>query len=75
MKKKQAYTEEQQIAFLKSDLINDAECAERQAERGPYFPDKNITRETLLAYAADCRAMAAKSLTPKQLIQFIENKI
>lgn len=37
------------------DLISDAEQSERQAAEGPYFPERGITREELLAYAARCR--------------------
>ena len=42
------------------DLENDAECSERQARDGPYYPDRNITAETLTAYAQDCRAKLAQ---------------
>lgn len=37
------------------DLVVDAECSERQAAEGPYYPDKGITRESLLEYAAKAR--------------------
>lgn len=37
------------------DLENDTRCAEEQANEGPFYPDRGITRETLLAYAAKCR--------------------
>lgn len=43
-----------------ADQINDAIFAEKQAEEGPFFPDKGITRETLLKYAAECRENAKK---------------
>ena len=38
------------------DLVAEAEQSERQAEIGPYFPERGITKESLLAYAAKCRA-------------------
>lgn len=66
------YTQAQQVAFIKSDLLNDAENAERQAQNGPFYPERNITAATLRAYAEDCRAIAAKQFTPDQ---FIKNQI
>lgn len=38
------------------DLVNDAECSERQANEGPFWPERGITRESCLEYAAKCRA-------------------
>lgn len=43
-----------------ADLIADAESSERQAARGPFFPEKGITRESLLAYARQCRERAER---------------
>lgn len=43
-----------------ADLLVDARCAEEQAEQGPYYPDRDITRESLLKYAAECRAKASR---------------
>lgn len=43
----------------RSDLLADAVFAETQAADGPFYPDRGITAETLLAYAAECRAKAA----------------
>jgi len=37
------------------DLLVDAETAEQQADNGPFYPERGITRESLLAYAARCR--------------------
>lgn len=37
------------------DLEVDIRCAERQAEQGPFYPERGITRESLLAYAEKCR--------------------
>lgn len=42
-----------------ADELNDAECAERQAAEGPFFPERGITAESLRAYAAKCRARAS----------------
>lgn len=42
------------------DLLSDAECSERQAKEGPFYPDRGITAESLLAYAAKCRAQAER---------------
>ena len=39
-----------------NDLRSDAEQAEHQAIHGPFYPEKDITPETLRAYAAECRA-------------------
>ena len=40
----------------RADLLADATQAEDQAKSGPFFP--GITKESLLAYAAECRAKA-----------------
>lgn len=53
---KQRYSWAEQVEFYRQDLISDAEHSEKQAESGPYFP--NVTRESLLEYAADCREQA-----------------
>lgn len=42
------------------DLLSDAEQSERQAESGPFWPERGITRDSLLAYAARCRAGAER---------------
>ena len=39
------------------DLISDAERSEELAETGPFYPERGITREMHLRYAAECRAM------------------
>ena len=44
-----------QVADWKLDLLADIQCAEQQAVNGPFYPERGITRETLLAYAQDCR--------------------
>lgn len=53
------YTVDEQRDAIVWDLLNDARHATEQAENGPYFPDLNITRDTLLAYAEKCTAQAA----------------
>lgn len=42
------------------DLMADAEASEKQAETGPFYPERDITPTSLRAYAATCRAQAAK---------------
>lgn len=54
--------------FLVRDLLRDAECAEEQANFGPLFPELGITKESLLAYAAECRK---KAKTPAQSLSKI----
>jgi hypothetical protein len=54
------YTPEELDASVLKDLKSDAEFAEEQAERGPFFPEKGINKESLLAYAAECRAKMAR---------------
>ena len=49
------YTASQLSEACRRDLLNDAETAERQAEQGPFYPERGITKESLLAYAAECR--------------------
>lgn len=50
------YTPEELDNFAIRDLLSDAECSEEQAANGPFWPERGITRESLLAYAAKCRA-------------------
>jgi hypothetical protein len=52
------YTSAELDALALADWINDAEHSERQAAEGPFYPDKGITRESCLAYAASCRTKA-----------------
>lgn len=52
------YTSEELDDAAISDLLNDARCSEEQAITGPFWPDRNITTKSLLAYAASCRDMA-----------------
>ena len=60
---KHTYTDEELDDAALRDQINDAECSERQAESGPYFPERGITKESLLAYASTCRLLAAQYAT------------
>lgn len=58
------YTYARRIRSAQEELevrwaLADAECSERQAENGPYFPEYGITRETLTAYAQKLRAQVA----------------
>lgn len=43
-----------------ADLLSDAESAEMQATTGPFWPDRGITAESLMAYAAKCREKIAR---------------
>jgi hypothetical protein len=51
--------DESQVSAWVADLLSDAAFAEKQAAEGPYYPEKGITPETLLRYAAECREQAA----------------
>lgn len=42
------------------DLLADARSAEEQARTGPFWPERGLTAESLLAYAAKCRAQAER---------------
>ena len=54
------YTQEELDSAALRDLLSDATASEEQAAIGPYYPDRGVTAESLLAYAADCRKRAAK---------------
>ena len=43
-----------QIFFINQDLLNDAKCSREQSENGPYFPERGITKESLIKYAEEC---------------------
>jgi hypothetical protein len=47
-----------QVEAWKADLLADAAQAERQANEGPFYPDRGITAESLRQWAAECRAKA-----------------
>lgn len=51
------YTHGQLFDFAREDLLIDAKCAEDQAVNGPY--SNNLNKESLLAYAKECRAKAS----------------
>jgi hypothetical protein len=50
------YTADELDHWAIRDLEADVEQSEQQAVNGPFFPDRGITAESLLAYAAKCRA-------------------
>lgn len=54
------YTEAELAEAWQLDLLNDARCAEEQANEGPFYPDRGITAESLRAYAAKCRLEASQ---------------
>jgi len=56
--KKYHYTGQELKDAAIADLINDAVQAEDQAENGPFYPERGITKESLLAYAKKCRQEA-----------------
>ncbi len=61
-----------EVKAYKRDLEIDAECAEEQAENGPYYPERGITKESLLAYAKECRE---KMKNPRvELIKALKGK-
>lgn len=57
---KHHYTPEELDNAAIADLLNDARCAREQAANGPYYPERNITQESLLAYAVKCEGMAER---------------
>ena len=59
------YTPEQLSEAWRADLMNDARCNREQAEVGPYYPSRGITRENLLAWAAENERDAGLPI-PKQ---------
>lgn len=59
------YTPEELAKAWEMDLISDAICAEKQAMEGPFYPELDITRESLLKYAVKCREQAGESI-PKE---------
>jgi len=52
------YTPDELIRMAAQDQISDAEFAEHQAQHGPFFPERGLTKESLIDYAAHCRAQA-----------------
>ena len=52
------------IHFLRDDFLSDARQAEAQAKAGPFYP--GVTKESLLAYAGECRADAAQMTGAKE---------
>mgnify|MGYP003349625493 CR=1 FL=1 len=63
--KRKYYSPEELVAAWKADLLNDAENCEKQALNGPYYPEKGITKDNLLLWAAEYRMEAEKPI-PKQ---------
>jgi hypothetical protein len=47
------YTTEQLAEAWRADLMSDARSNRDQAENGPYYPDRGITRENLLKWAEE----------------------
>lgn len=58
--RRQHYTGAELDAFAIADLLNDAECSEKQAAEGPFYPELGVTRESCLAYAAKCREVVGR---------------
>ena len=59
------YTTEQLAEAWRADLMNDARCEREQAENGPYYPDRGVTRESLLKWAEENERLAGLPI-PKQ---------
>ena len=49
----QIYTHEQLAEAWRADLLIDARCNREQAESGPFYPKRGITREALLSWAEE----------------------
>ena len=54
------YTAEELDNAALRDLLSDAESCEAQAVAGPFYPERDITTESLLRYAGECRAKAER---------------
>lgn len=52
---KARYMSKEMADAMLDDLRSDIDFAVRQAKDGPYYPEKGITRESLLEYAELCR--------------------
>jgi hypothetical protein len=50
---------DKQVSDWVSDLESDLAFTLDQAENGPYFPERDVTRESLLAYADTVRGQLA----------------
>lgn len=57
---RQHYSPEELDKAALRDLLSDAAQSREQAANGPFWPERGITRESLLAYAERCEARAAK---------------
>jgi len=81
------YTRKELESLLVDDLMRDADSAERQAVTGPFYPEKGITKESLMDYANECREKATprnksktlsainlKFFTPARDCSFFQNK-
>ena len=60
---KHEYTADELDNAAIADLLNDARCSEEQAANGPFYPERGITAQSLIAYAQECRAKAARYAT------------
>ena len=54
------YSQEELNNAALRDLESDARTSREQAEKGPFWPDRGITRESLLAYADKCESDIAR---------------
>ena len=61
------YTRKELESLFVDDLMRDADSAERQAITGPFFPEKGITKESLMDYARECREKAAPKNKSREL--------
>ena len=50
------YARQELIDGWKEDMLAEIEFAQNQAKNGPHFPERGITKESLLKYVAECRA-------------------
>lgn len=63
--KRIAYTPEQLSEAWRLDLLADARSNREQAEIGPFYPDRGITREALLSWAEENERQAGLPI-PRQ---------
>ena len=56
--KREHYSRKELERLFVKDLIGDAEQSEKQASFGPFYPERGITKESLLNYALECRERA-----------------
>lgn len=54
------YTEEELDQAAARDIENDIDCNYRQAEEGPFYPERGITKESLIESAERLKILLDK---------------